>query len=309
MPPPAVEDEPVPSEVAPAPASPSVVPEAPAPSGPPVPAPAPVVEAPAPPPVAVAAEPLAGFSDGTAFLRAPDNSFILFPSGRLQVDSYVFHSANKVPNNTFLLRRARLELGGWIGGFVYFWLAGDFAQGPPAARGPGRARQHRHHRRLRRAGPLEEPGDPAGRPVRRPVHAREPHVGQVLRLHGAVDHRARVRHARQQRDRGDAARVQRRAELLLLARAGERRRAELQERRQPLRLDGAGLGGAVLVHRRGAAARRGDRGVVLDRRSGQHAGVAQSGDAGGLHVPQHGVLHRDDGWNDDARTSCGRSAA
>jgi phosphate-selective porin len=81
-------------------------------------------------------QPLGGFSDGTAFLRAPDNSFILFPNGRLQVDTYVFRSANKVPNDTFLLRRARLELGGWIGGWVYFYLAGDFALGPPASAAP-----------------------------------------------------------------------------------------------------------------------------------------------------------------------------
>src|SRR5690349_11875528 len=60
-------------------------------------------------------EPLAGFSDGTAFLRAPDNSFVLFPNGRLQVDGYFFKSANPPPKDTFLLRRARIELGGWIG--------------------------------------------------------------------------------------------------------------------------------------------------------------------------------------------------
>jgi hypothetical protein len=89
----------------------------------------------------VSAEPLAGFSDGNAFLRSPDSDFILFPSGRLQVDAYLFHyscdkNKAKIPNNTFLLRRARLELGGWIGSFVYFWLAGDFASGPPAGAAP-----------------------------------------------------------------------------------------------------------------------------------------------------------------------------
>ena len=76
-----------------------------------------------------------------AFLRSPDNDFIFFPNGRLQVDSYLFPTRGdknkaKIPNNTFLLRRARLELGGWIGSFVYFWLAGDFALGPPAAAAP-----------------------------------------------------------------------------------------------------------------------------------------------------------------------------
>ncbi|HVT09110.1 MAG TPA: porin [Polyangia bacterium] len=132
MPPPSA--EPVPSEPVPAPETP-LAPAEVAPVSPPAPAPvpAPVVEA-VPPPLA--AEPLSGFSDGTAFLRSPDNAFVLFPSGRLQVDSYVFHSANKVPNDSFLLRRARLEVGGWIGGFVYFWLAGDFASGPPPAAAP-----------------------------------------------------------------------------------------------------------------------------------------------------------------------------
>ena len=90
-----------------------------------------------PPALPLSAEPLAGFTDSIAFLRSPDNSFIFFPNGRLQVDTYVFHSKiASVPNDTFLLRRARLELGGWIGGFVYFWLAGDFALGPPAAAMP-----------------------------------------------------------------------------------------------------------------------------------------------------------------------------
>ncbi len=238
----------VPLEIEPAPAAapPSAAPSAPTPS----PAPAvtfqaapaasePLAALPAPvaPVVAlVPAEPLAGFSDGNAFLRSPDNDFILFPNGRLQVDSYLFRYSGdkdkaKIPNNTFLLRRARLELGGWMGPFVYFWLAGDFALGPAGGGGAGRPLEHRDHRQLRRARPLEQPGDPAGRPVRRPLHAREPDVGQVLRLHGALDHRARVRHPRQQGDGRDAARLQRQSELLLLARAVERRRAELQERR------------------------------------------------------------------------------
>jgi hypothetical protein len=66
------------------------------------------------------------------FLRSPDNSFVFFPGGRLQVDGYFFKSRNKVPNDTFLLRRARLELVGWIGGFAFFSIAGDFAAAPPS---------------------------------------------------------------------------------------------------------------------------------------------------------------------------------
>ena len=103
----------------------------------------PALATPAVPPVVlpVSAEPLAGFSDGNAFLRSPDSDFIIFPSARLQVDTYLFRYSGdknkaKIPNNTFLLRRARLELGGWIGSFVYFWLAGDFAVGPPAGAAP-----------------------------------------------------------------------------------------------------------------------------------------------------------------------------
>ena len=131
---------------APAPAAPAapVPPEASPPA--PVMVPTPIGSLPTAEPALVAPtppsdEPLAGFSDGTAFLRSPDNGFILFPNGRLQVDSYLFgytknKYADKIPNNTFLLRRARMEVGGWIGGFVYFWLAGAFAPGPPAGAAP-----------------------------------------------------------------------------------------------------------------------------------------------------------------------------
>src|SRR6185295_15636462 len=72
----------------------------------------------------------------SAFLRSPDNTFILFPNGRLQVDGYVFKTDNPKPNNGFLLRRARLELGGWIDNLVFFSLAGDFAAGAPAGAAP-----------------------------------------------------------------------------------------------------------------------------------------------------------------------------
>ncbi|HSU38680.1 MAG TPA: hypothetical protein VLJ38_03900, partial [Polyangiaceae bacterium] len=64
-------------------------------------APAPAVQPPAPvvivapavmtvpvPATDVNAEPLAGVSDQSMFLRSPDNMFQFFPSGRLQVDTY-----------------------------------------------------------------------------------------------------------------------------------------------------------------------------------------------------------------------------
>ena len=100
---------------------------------------------PATPPAASAApiiaqpEPLAGVSDGTIFLRSPDDAFVFFPNGRLQLDTYVFHSDNKTPNDTFLIRRARLELAGWIAGVAFFHLAGDFAAGVPATSGVPKA--------------------------------------------------------------------------------------------------------------------------------------------------------------------------
>jgi phosphate-selective porin len=95
----------------------------------PVPPPPPV---PAPPPPISPSDPLAGWSNGTPFLRSPDNLFILFPSGRLQVDGLFYNSDDKHPTQTFLLRRARLELNGWIGPWAYFSIAGDFATGQPA---------------------------------------------------------------------------------------------------------------------------------------------------------------------------------
>ena len=103
--------------------------------------PAPPPPAPPPPPPPASAEPLAGFSDQTAFLRSPDNQFILFPGGRLHSDFYAFKSDStpgvpKVPNNSFVLRRARAELAGWVGQWFYFSIAGDFAVGAPAAANP-----------------------------------------------------------------------------------------------------------------------------------------------------------------------------
>jgi phosphate-selective porin len=64
------------------------------------------------------------------FLRSPDNMFVFLPHGRLQVDSYFYKSRNEAPNDTVMLRRARLEMIGWIGGIAYFSIAGDFALAP-----------------------------------------------------------------------------------------------------------------------------------------------------------------------------------
>jgi len=55
-------------------------------------APAPVAAPPLVVESAPVSEPIAGVSDGTIFLRSPDNNFVFFPNGRLQLDSYFFHS-------------------------------------------------------------------------------------------------------------------------------------------------------------------------------------------------------------------------
>lgn len=127
-------------------AQPSAPPTAPVsdasapPPPPPSPAsapPAPVVVVAAPPaPAATPVEPLAGFTDGTAFLRSADGEFVLLPSGRLQIDGYSYKSDNPTPHGGFLIRRARAELGGWIGGWFYFNVAGDFAAGAPGGANP-----------------------------------------------------------------------------------------------------------------------------------------------------------------------------
>ncbi|HEX4404848.1 MAG TPA: porin [Polyangia bacterium] len=130
------------------PADPGAAPAAPPTDAPPPAPPADAAPAPAPAPMAAPApspmpepavdhEPLAGFSNGTAFMRSPDNSFILFPNGRLQSDFYAFKDAqpNSVPKDSFILKRARLELAGWVGSFVFFQIGADFASAPPAASG------------------------------------------------------------------------------------------------------------------------------------------------------------------------------
>jgi phosphate-selective porin len=128
--PPPADVTPPPTPLAPSPAA-----QAPVPARVIVPAPAtapPIVVPAAVPPADTAPEPLAGVSDQSMFLRSPDNMFVFLPHGRLQVDSYFYKSRNEVPNDTVMLRRARLEVIGWIGGVAYFSIAGDFALAPPS---------------------------------------------------------------------------------------------------------------------------------------------------------------------------------
>jgi hypothetical protein len=131
VPPPATTETPPPPPAAAETPPPVVV--IPSPSTPPLPPVALSVPAATP----ATTDPLAGVSDQTAFLRSPDNEFILFPNGRLHLDGYFFKTGGpKPPNDTFLVRRARAELAGWIGKWFYFAIGGDFASGPPAAANP-----------------------------------------------------------------------------------------------------------------------------------------------------------------------------
>ena len=108
------------------------------------------VEAPAPPVVSVAPAapppaPLAGYANGSFFLRDPNDWFVLFPKGRLQVDWYNFLNRGDVPagvvpnssgdarpKDTLFVRRARVELQGTFIGHFDFHIAGEFTTTPAA---------------------------------------------------------------------------------------------------------------------------------------------------------------------------------
>src|SRR6188508_258566 len=95
--PPGAARQPPPAAASPGPAPAPSPPPAPLPPPPPK-IPPPPAAAPLPPPASPAnvatGEPLAGVSDGSMFLRSPDNTFVFFPNGRVQVDGYVFKSDN-----------------------------------------------------------------------------------------------------------------------------------------------------------------------------------------------------------------------
>jgi hypothetical protein len=68
------------------------------------------------------------------FLRSADNEFVLMPGGRLQIDGYFFkRDTDRMPTPSILLRRARLEVAGWVGSWFFYNIGGDFAAAPPAA--------------------------------------------------------------------------------------------------------------------------------------------------------------------------------
>jgi hypothetical protein len=122
-----------------------VVPVAPAVVEPP---PAPVAETP-PPPAEPAGAPvtavrtaprppeppvlgrLVGLSEDRFFVRTPGNALVLFPGGLLQLDGRSFQTSNLgTPGDGGAVPRARLELGGVVGGIVGFDAGVDFAHGP-----------------------------------------------------------------------------------------------------------------------------------------------------------------------------------
>lgn len=123
---------------------PPVVNPPPASDAPPPPAPPPAaVPAPPPPAAAPLREPIAGYANGSFFLKDPNDWFVLFPKGRLHVDSYLFPNRGQVPagvvsnsgadprpKNTIFIRRARLELQGTFARHFDFSIAGEFATVP-----------------------------------------------------------------------------------------------------------------------------------------------------------------------------------
>ena len=87
----------------------------------------------APPPGLQA--PLAGFAGERPFLRSPGDEIVLLPGFLAQVGGSFFPQQDHLRSG-FSLRRARLELSGWLGPMFYFDVAGDFVSGTlPVASG------------------------------------------------------------------------------------------------------------------------------------------------------------------------------
>jgi hypothetical protein len=104
--------------------------ESPPPPARPPPAPTPAADADAP---GVRPTETVGFSD-RLFVRAPGDEVVLFPGGRVQVDGAAF--PRQTPKSGIFLRRARVELTGWLGRIFYFDASADFAPSPPPGSEP-----------------------------------------------------------------------------------------------------------------------------------------------------------------------------
>jgi Phosphate-selective porin O and P len=112
--------------VAPPPSPPATAPP-PAPTPPPPEPPPPPPEPPPPTPTPTPDE------SPTLSLRAPTTApddVILVPGARVDLDSHFFQSDDTTPANKLFLRRARLEATGWIGPWVAFSLAAEYAAAP-----------------------------------------------------------------------------------------------------------------------------------------------------------------------------------
>jgi hypothetical protein len=69
-----------------------------------------------------------GFPGGL-YLQTRGGQIVLFPGGRLQVDTALFPRQN--PKSGVYLRRARVELRGWLASLFYFDVSDDLAPTPP----------------------------------------------------------------------------------------------------------------------------------------------------------------------------------
>jgi len=74
-----------------------------------------------------------GFSD-RLFVRTPGDEVIVFPGARVQIDGAAF--PRQTPKSGVYVRRARVELTGWVGRIFYFDASADFAPSPPAGSEP-----------------------------------------------------------------------------------------------------------------------------------------------------------------------------
>lgn len=90
--------------------------------------------------------PVAGYTNYLPFIRSRDSNFVLFPSGRLNVDGFFFlnrgdpppgatadGSNDDRPRQTIFLRRARAELMGTVMKHFDYMIAGEFATTPVGA--------------------------------------------------------------------------------------------------------------------------------------------------------------------------------
>lgn len=75
----------------------------------------------------------AGAAGEAFFLRSSDDAFILMPGGRLALDFYGFQGGANQPTNSFVPKRARLELFGTFLKHIDFQLGADLVGSAPIA--------------------------------------------------------------------------------------------------------------------------------------------------------------------------------